>query len=90
MVKIFIFSLFYAHVTFSHSGVIAEDALKVSAMYYSGEPIVSSVVKFNEYGENATRMHELELERISIVNEGWCYFEFQTLANTFNTDFQNS
>lgn len=52
------------------SGVIAEDGVKISAMYYSGEPVESSVVKFNEYGTNATRLHNLMVERLAGVNDG--------------------
>lgn len=42
----------------------------LSAMYYSGRPIQSSVVKFNEYDTNKTRLHEFIKEKILVVNEG--------------------
>lgn len=58
------------------SGAIAEDAVKISVMYFSGEPLVSSVIQFNDYESDAKRLQQLALERIQLINEGNKFFFF--------------
>lgn len=51
------------------SGVIAEDGVKVTVMSFGEKPIESSVIKFNDYGTNRTRLNELIGERL-VTTEG--------------------
>lgn len=49
---------------------IAVDARMLSEMYFSGEPRVETVIKFNEYGADINRFKELAKQRMRVINEG--------------------
>nr|CAB3263575.1 transmembrane matrix receptor MUP-4-like [Phallusia mammillata] len=52
------------------AGRYADDAMMAAVMYFSGKPIESSIINFNDYNGSETRLFELIEERLKITNEG--------------------
>lgn len=66
-----------SRICFHRVSEMGDDAVKEAVLYFSGKPVESTRVNFNEYGYDEELYYRIILERMHPKNEGQPVFFFQ-------------